>query len=408
MSQANKDVPPCQELTHKQLTSRSTRIILVIGMTALVLALFFFGFFPRFFQNRKTQKLADKQQPVQVTAMIAKSQENLVELVLPSVTQAHHVTPIWARTNGYLVKLCVDIGDQVKKGQLLALLDTPEVDEQYEQAIFDYKSAEVRRDLAKINAKRAQEAYEADPGTISKIDRDQFFATHEQAEADLYAAEANMKRFKDLVDFKYIVAPFDGIITERHVDLGSLVSAGSNGTPQQLFVISQIDILRVFVAVPQTYYRSVQEGMSGITKIREFGDKEFPSHVARYAKSLDQTAHTMLTELHIENKTGELYPGLYADVTFRFKPAVAYFVVPTPAVIIRAGDPKVAVLDEHDVAHLKTVTIGLDYGKTLQIVSGIEPNERLIINPTEKVREGVSCQVVQVQENDKYFFPHLY
>jgi len=403
MSQTNKDEPPCKELTAKQLTSKSTRLILVIGLTFVVIGLFFFGFFPRFFQTRENERQAERHLAVQVIAMVAKPQESLVDLVLPSVTQANHVTPIWARTNGYLVKLCVDIGDQVKKGQLLAQLDTPEVDQQYEQAVFDYKSTKVRRDLAKINAKRAKMAYEADPGTISKLDRDQFLANYDAEVADLLAQEANMKRYKELVDFKYIVAPFDGVIIERDIDIGSLVSAGSNGTPQQLFVIAQTDIMRLFVSVPQTYFQSIQEGVEGITTIREFGNKAFTSTVARYAKALDQTAHTMLTELHIDNKNGELLPGLYADVTLRIKPRLAYFIVPTPAVIIRAGDPTIAVLDDQDVAHLRNVKIGLDYGKTLQIVSGIEPNDRVIINPTEKVREGVACHVVETKDNAKYF-----
>ena len=214
------------------------------------------------------------------------------------------------------------------------------------------------------------------------------------AEATVLSFEANMNHYKDLMDFKYIVAPFDGIITERTIDLGTLITAGSNNSPQQLFQIVQTDIIRVFVKVPQYYVRSIHDNLEAVTKIREFPNKDFKSVVARFAKALDPVSRTMLTELHIDNKNGELYAGLFAEVSFLFKPEQPYFIVPGAAVIIRAGDPKIAVLDDNNIVHLKTVKIGIDDGKSMQIIDGLETNDRIITNPTEKIKEGVHAQVI--------------
>lgn len=381
---------------------------IVTAVCSIVVIFFFIGFFPRLLQSKKNERRADKKLVPQVNVMICTPRDKPLPLVLPSSTQANHVTPVWARASGYLSELLVDIGDVVKKGQLLALLDTPELDSQYKQALYEYDSTKVKCHLAEINARRAEQAYANDVGSISLLDRDQFITNFMAAEEDLRAAEANMNYFQELMEYKRVVAPFDGVITERNVDLGTLITLGSTTTTQQLFVIAETDIIRVYVSVPQQYFRAITDGVEGITTIREFGDKTFPSKVARYAKALDQTSHTMLTELHIDNKDGLLLPGLYAEVTFHLKQATPYYIVPTPAVIIRAGAPQVAVLDDKNVVHLKNVKIGLDFGKTMEIIEGIEPNDRIVINPTEKIRDQVTCEVIGVQKSDTYDFQTIY
>ncbi|HXF29349.1 MAG TPA: efflux RND transporter periplasmic adaptor subunit, partial [Chlamydiales bacterium] len=200
-------------------------------------------------------------------------------------------------------------------------------------------------------------------------------------------------RYEVLSQFKNIVAPFDGIIVQRSVDLGSLISAGSNGTPQQLFIIASTDIIRIFVEVPQAYFESITEGVEGKVTIREFPNREFSAKVKRYAKALDPVTRTLLTELHIDNKNGELLAGIYADVTFTIPPQFPVFVIPTQAVIIRQGPPEVAVLDKDDIVHLKTVRIGQDLGKTFTIEEGITANDRIVTNPSEKIKEGTKVKI---------------
>lgn len=381
---------------------------LAIVFILLVILFFTIGYLPRFFQERKNERRANHIKPPAVSVMIAKSRDAPLPLVLPSTTQANHVTPVWSRADGYIATLNVDIGDQVRQGDVLALLETPEIDEQYKQALYEYQSAHVKRNIAEVNAERAELAYKADPGAISKLDRDQFIASFQEAVEDLNAAKANMNHYKDLVEFKKIVAPFDGVIIERNIDLGSLITQGSAGSPQQLFVIAQSDIIRVFVEVPQFFFRAIREGVEATTTIREFGSTPFTCKVARYAKALDATSHTMRTELHIDNKEGKVLPGLYSEVTFHLKPELPYYIVPTPAVIIRAGDPMVAVIDENNIAHLKRVKIGLDFGKTLELIDGVHPGDRIVINPTERIREGVRCEITEVQDNNKYYYPSIY
>ncbi len=370
---------------------------LIGGLSIVLIILFLFSFLPRLIHTLTLDGKAAKKSYPLATIVQVQPDDKPIEFKLPSSTQANHITPIWARANGYLVDLCVDIGDVVKQGDLLAVLDTPDVDAQYIQALHDLDVARSNRDIAKITADRWQSIYECDSKAIAKEEVDEKVASYVSAEAFVAAQAANMEHYKDLMNFKYIIAPFDGVIIERNVDLGSLITAG-NGAPQQLFVIAESDIIRLFVNVPQYYFRLIHEGLEAAASIREFQGKSFTSKVARYAKALDPTARTMLTELHIDNKSGQLFPGLFAEATFRFTPDVAYFTVPQPAVIIRAGKPKIACLDAEDKVHMKTVEIGIDNGATLQIVAGLEANDRIITNPTEKIKEGVKVKIVK---NDK-------
>lgn len=371
------------------------RRAIIIGAIIIISILFLFGFLPRFFHTKKISKIAAENPLPKVATMIAKPQDKPVNFVLPSSTSAHHVTPIWSRGNGYIIKLLVDIGDVVKEGEVLAELDTTDVDQEYYQALNQVESLVATRDDAKIAAERWQELQRQNPDAIAKQDVDDRVATYMEAEANLLAAVANMNHYKELMSYKYIVAPFDGIITERNIDLGSLITAGSAGTPQQLFVISKIDYLRIFVNVPQYYSRLIYEGLEAVVTIREFPDRNFTAVVRRYAKALDPVARTLLTELHISNPKNEIYTGLYSEVHFIFTPEQPYYIVPTPAVIIREGLPKIAVVGDDGIVHMKTVKIGLDEGSTMQIIDGLEPNDRIVTAPNDRVKEGAKVDYSQ-------------
>ncbi len=370
------------------------KVYLLIGIVLFLFLLFIIGFVPRFFQTRKINVAAAESQIPQVRTIQLKQNREPVPLVLPSSIQAFHITPIWARTNGYLIKLIADIGDVVKEGDLLSLIDTPDIDHEYSQSIADLASFQAKLDIAKIAADRWLNLYHHNPLALSKEEVDERVATYNSAKADVLAAEANMQRLKTLVDFKRIIAPFNGIIIQRDIDLGSLITQGSNSNPQQLYVIAKTDVLRIFVDVPQPFFRSIKEGVSADIRVQEFPDKTFKGTVTRYAKALDPTARTLRTEVDIENKSGELYPGLYAEVLFHFYPDTPLFIIPTEALIIRAGKPHVALLDNNNVAHLVPVKIGIDNGKTIEISDGLKENDILIANPTDRIREGTKVHVI--------------
>jgi len=202
------------------------------------------------------------------------------------------------------------------------------------------------------------------------------------------------------MDFKFVIAPFDGVIIERDIDIGTLITQGSTNTVQKLFVIASYDIMRIFISVPQYFFRTIQEGIEGKVRIKEFPSKNFLGSVARFAKALDPQSRTLLTEVHVENKDKILFPGLFTEVSFVLNPNRPYFIVPTSSVIIRTGEPKIAIVDKNDVVHIRTVQIGLDQGNTMQIIDGIEPNDRIVLNPNDRIVEGLKV-VVNKPTNEK-------
>lgn len=359
-----------------------------------LIILFLIGVIPRIFLENRITKLANETSLPQVAILVAKGIDKPAELTLPSSLDAINITPIWARVDGYIKTFLADIGDVVREGDVLAEIETPELDQQYEQSVADLATAKAHLSIATITAERWSSLYKEDSESISKQEVDQHKADLEASEAEVNSAQANMERLKKTLDFKRIIAPFDGIIIERDIDIGSLITSGSASHHQQLFKIAKTNILRVFVNVPQRFFRSIKKDLVADVYVSEFPEKIFKGFVARYAKALDPIARTLLTEVHIHNPEYELFVGLYADVKFLLKPDNVYFLIPTSAVIIRADGPKVAILDENDIIHLKNVTLGLDHGKTMEITSGIEENEKIITNPSDKVIEGKKAQVI--------------
>lgn len=364
------------------------------ALGALLLILFIIGVVPRWIQEGKNRVLAGETTLPQVTLLVAKGIDKPVELRLPSSVDAIHITPLWARVDGYIKNFSHDIGDVVKEGDVLAEIETPELDQSYSQSIADLERAIVRLDIAKITADRWRTLYEEDPESISKQEVDQKVADLDASMAEVNAARANMERLQKTLEFKRVTAPFNGIIIERDIDIGSLITAGSANFHQQLFKIAKTDILRIFVDVPQRFFRSIKNGVVADVFVSEFPEKVFKGVVARYAKALDPIARTLLTEVHIANPHYELFVGLYADVKFLLKPDNIYFLIPTSAVIIRADGPKVALLDENDMIQIKGVTLGLDHGKMMEITMGIQENDRVITNPSDRTVEGRKAIII--------------
>lgn len=385
---------PCEDIKHEEPVGGHLRSRFIIGAALVIAALCAIGFLPRYFHWKELEDQASKEGLVYVRTMSVKPDTASLELVLPSSTEAIRITPLWARTDGYLSNFFADIGDVVKEGQLLAVIDTPEVDQQVDQAKADLASAIARRDIARISADRWQDLYNHNPKAISTQEVDERNSTYTSAKADVIAAEANLKRLEKLQGFKNIYAPFNGVIIERDIDIGSLITAGSNGNPQQLFRIAKTDILRVFVQVPQYYFRMIFYGQTADVLIREFPDRVFKGVVARTSKALDPIARTLLTEVHIDNKERLLFPGLYANVKFTLQADTPRFIIPTEAVIIRAGDPQVAVVRDDHTIELRTVKIGLDMGKSMEIIDGLKDKDVIVINPTDKIRNGTHVQIM--------------
>jgi RND family efflux transporter MFP subunit len=376
----------------------SSRHWWLIGMVAItLLILFLLGWIPHMKMTKRIDALAEEITVPQVTTMQLTPNTKPMELVLPSSAQAWHITPIWARVNGYLIRYLVDIGDSVKSGELLAEIDTPETDEDLARAKADLLNSIAERNIAKITSDRWQRLWGKNREAVSKQEVDQYNANLQSAEAIVLANEKNVSRLTYQQKFKYIYAPFDGIITQRLIDIGHLIYGSVNGTPQELFQIAQVERIRFFVDVPQTYFRQINDGLEAEVTIQQIPGKIFKGTVSRYAKALDPTARTLLTEVDVENKEGLLYPGLYGQVKFFLRPDTLNFTIPTTAVIIRSGLPHVAIVDEHNIIHLSQVEIGHDYGNRMEIVSGLKENERIVTISSDSIREGVKVDIVQPQ-----------
>lgn len=367
--------------------------ILIAGTVVIILFLFVAELIPRLFNQRQTDALAKEDPLPRVAVMQLTPNTKPIELILPSTAQANHFTPIWSRVNGYLVRYLVDIGDRVKAGELLAEIDTPETDEQLAQAQADLLNSMVERDIAKITSDRWQKLWDKNKEAVSKQEVDQYHANLQSTEALVLMNEKNVSKYLYQQQFKYIYAPFDGIITERLVDIGSLVYGSVNGISQELFQIVETDIIRFFVDVPQTYFTQIKDGLDVEVAILQLPNKIFKGTVTRFAKALDPIARTMQTQIDVKNEEGILYAGLYGTVKFLLTPDEINFTIPTTAVIITSGRPHVAIVDENNIVHLRPIDIGRDYGNRMEIISGLKENEQIVTIPSDKIREGVKVEM---------------
>jgi multidrug efflux pump subunit AcrA (membrane-fusion protein) len=377
----------------------------LIFLVLLIIAiLFILGVIVRWIGWREQESRVANSLIPAVRVETIKPNNEKVLLTLPGFLVAYNVTPILSRTNGYLKDFFVDIGDTVKANQLLCEIETPEVDAEWVQTKADYDSAVVKKNLAKITADRWSGLYERDPESISKQDVDVTLAEYESAIAEENAARARSEHLEVLKNFKYVYAPFDGFIVERNIDIGSLISAGNETmtqpyimgyetVTQPLFKIAHTEILRVFVEVPQPYFPFIKEGVPAEISVPEYPDHIFKGYIDRNAIALDQLSRTLLTQVNIDNSENLLRPGLYAEVKFYFEPYKDSFNIPIGALIIRNGPPFVALLKEDDTVLMQQVQIGKDHGKSVEIIRGLKEGDRVILNPTYRIRNGVKVKL---------------
>jgi RND family efflux transporter MFP subunit len=315
--------------------------------------------------------------------------------VLPGSLLAYEESPIYARTNGYLVKWYKDIGSRVKEGELLAKIDAPEVDQELNQSKAARQQIVAQLELAKISADRWENLRKTD--SVSAQEADQQTSGYKQAQANLAAADANVHRLEQLEGFKEVYAPFSGVLTRRNVDPGALINAGAQANGRELFDLAKIDPLRVYTNVPQLYALYIKVGAKAYITLQELPGQKFSAKVARTADAIDQSTRTLLTEVDVPNPDGRLLPGSLGEVHFAVGYGVDKVTVPVNAMLFRAQGAQVAVVGADNKIQLREISIGRDYGTTLEVLGGVSPSDQVVINPADSLENGQQVNVAQPQ-----------
>jgi len=316
------------------------------------------------------------------------------EIALPGNMNAFADASLYARTNGYLRKWYVDIGSHVRAGQLLAEIDTPEVDQQLQQARADLATAQANSRLAQTTAERYRDLMKSD--SVSQQDLDNANGNLEAKAAAVESARANVKRLEQLQSFKRIEAPFDGVVTARNTDIGALIDSGSNA--RELFHVAAVHRLRVFVSVPEVYARAAQIGLKADLTLKEFPGRRFTGTLVRTAQSIDPASRTLLTEIDVDNPKGELLPGSYAEVHLKLPTPASTLKLPVSSLIFRADGLMVATVKDGDRVAIVPVTTGRDYGSSVEIVGGLTGSERVVLNPPDSLADGQTVRIAAPAE----------
>jgi RND family efflux transporter MFP subunit len=315
------------------------------------------------------------------------------EIILPGNVQPFITSPIYSRTNGYLKKWYFDIGAHVKQGQLLALIETPEVDQQLQQARSNLLTAQANLELASITKTRYQGLLKSN--AVSQQDVDNAVGTFNANQAIVEADKAAVQQYSALVSFEKIYAPFDGVITARNTDIGDLINSGSSGNVKtDLFHISQPGKLRVYVNVPEEYSQGIKVGMTADLNLAEFPGRKFQGKLVRTANDINVTTRTLLIEIDVDNPTGTLLTGSYAEVHLAVPTQASTLLLPVNALLFRTEGLRVGVVKDGKVV-LTSVSPGHDFGNEIEIVSGLAANDQVIINPPDSIVSGQGVQIVQ-------------
>ena len=317
------------------------------------------------------------------------------EVVLPGNAQPYVATPIYARTSGYLKVWYFDIGARVKAGQLLAEIETPEIDRQLDQARADLATARANYELAQTTAERYQSLFKSD--SVAKQDVDDKVGDLQAKKAMVDSATFNVRRLEETQRFQKVYAPFDGVITTRNIDTGALIDAGANAPGRELFDIAATGKLRVYVNVPQAYSRDVRPGATAELTLAEFPGRRFAGKIVRSADAIDPASRTLLTEVDVNNPSGELLPGAFLSVHLHLSSTVGTVIIPVNSLIFRSEGLRVAVLQGNH-AELVPVTLGRDYGTEVEVLSGVTAEDEVIENPSDSLTSGTEVQPVKAAQ----------
>ena len=376
---------------------KKSRLFLVLGAIAVILVIV--GIFSLLQRREQFNALAKETEKIAVptVAVIHPSAEpDQEDLVLPSTLQAYTESPIYARTNGYLKKWYHDIGSHVQQGELLADIETPEVDQQLSQARADLGTSQANENLSRITATRYEELIKTDG--VSKQEVDNAVGDYAAKRAASASSQANVRRLEELESFKHIYAPFSGVITRRNVDIGNLINAGNGGSAQELFVLAATDPIRSYVSVPEVYAAAVHKGLGAYLELTQFPGQKFQGKVARTADAIDLASRTQNTEVDVPNKSGQLLPGGYAQVHLLVGVAGTRLQVPVNALLFRAEGLRAVVIDANHKTHLQQLAIGRDYGTALEVLQGLKPDDWIVLNPADSLEEGIQVNVKEQKQ----------
>ena len=374
--------------------SRTIRQGAIKWFLAIPIVLLFLGALALVLRVRESHALAaTTNENVAEPVSVARPEEHVAtgDISLPATLQAFDDSTIYARTSGYVQSWSVDIGAQVHEGQLLALIQSPEVDQELSQARAMQSQTQASLTLAQVTAKRYQDL--SGTKAVSQQDVDMNNQNLSAQVANLQAANANVKRLQDLQGFERVVAPFDGVVTQRLVNVGDLINAGNGGNGAQLFHISKLGTMRVFVPVPELFASQIVAGLKADLSLTELPAQNFEGSVVRTSHAIDPGSHTLLTEIDVPNPSGKLLPGAYANVHLHLAQPAKELVIPTGAVLFQADGPQVVIVNAQNKLERRKVAIGNDLGNQIEITSGLSPSDRVVSSPPDYVVDGMAASI---------------
>jgi RND family efflux transporter MFP subunit len=375
-------------------TASRKRSLVPIILALIVGGVLISGIRSRLNNEAKLRTVVAQTASPSVSVVLPKRGEPAQELILPGNVQPFISSPIYARTDGYLKKWYFDIGAHVKEGQLLAVIQAPEVDQQLEQARANLATAQANLELSQITKTRYEGLFAKH--AVSQQDRDNAVGTYNANKAIVDADMANLQHYAVEVSFEKVYAPFDGVITARNTDIGDLINSGSNTAPKtDLFHMAQADMLRVYVNVPEEYSQGVQPGKTEVDIVlAEFPGRMFPGKLVRTADAINMTTRTLLAEVDVDNPSGTLFSGSYAEVHLKIPAQTPTYLIPANTLLFRTQNLQVGVVEDGK-AVLKNVIAGRDFGNEIEVVSGLNDHDQVIVNPSDSLVTGQAVQVVK-------------
>jgi membrane fusion protein (multidrug efflux system) len=367
---------------------------ILVGLVLLIgigLAVYFLAIYPRWQNGQELAVIAANAGKKTVIVVNPTRTEATAPLILPGNIEANRAASIYSRVDGYLKQWYVDIGDKVKQGQVLADIEAPQIDANLREAQAQLQLAQANLKLAQTNSARSQQLFANKVNSQQELDT--VLATEQVQQANQNNAVASLENAQQMTGYEQVRAPFDGVITARYVDVGSLVTSGSSKTVQKLFDLAQSDPVRVFVNVPQSDVSRVQPGAAATVTVDEYPGETFAGKVARDAGAFDQSSRTILLEIDVANPNGRLYAGMYARATLSLPNSTPLTYLPDNTILIDSKGTRVATVDASHKIHFKEVTLGRDFGAKSEILAGLDPGDMVVQNPTDDLREGMEVSV---------------
>ena len=404
-SQHGEHAPALMKHEPPPKISRASVLMPVAIVMIVTIVLAIIGIIRRQHANVVLAKYTETASGPPVSVEVPVVQQSAQEIVLPGNIQAFSLAPIYARTTGYVKSWSHDIGSHVKQGELLAVIETPELDQQLAQAKADLATAQSNADLAKTTAARYQDLIANN--AVSQQDTDNAVSQLQARNTAVNSAQANVKRLEELQGFERIVAPFDGVVTSRNIDVGQLITAsggtttagtGTTVATKPIFEVAAIRTLRVFVNVPQVYAPDAKNGVMATLTLPQYPGRKFEGRLVRTSNSVDPATRTLLAEIDVNNVSGELLPGSFTEVHLHTSRAVPALMIPVSALILLPDGMHVGLVDSDSVAHIVRVTPGRDLGTSVEILSGLSQGQAIISNPPDSLIDGEKVRVIPAKK----------